>query len=330
MTQSRSLLARIGWETLLGTAVLLSIFACGVILPYVMTEGDTANRSDSYCTPGIAGQSVRTGSGEGGEEPAQDRSEENLFGSEPATDAAPHTAEACSRNYIFGTDVSGRDIFYYVMTTSTAYIVPSIIVMAISIVLGSFFGVMAGYYGAHVAGEGVSMISNSISVYPPLLFVLLLTRILDNPSIAVIAAVFAVTESARLGFMVMNKIQVLREEEFIAAAKEMGLSDWKIITKHVLWYNCREVLLVHGIFSVAGFVMIELYLGYLNAGNFGAWGAIIGPGARDFSEHWWLLILPATVVILTIFSFYLIGDGLVKYFGGQLSESPAEPGGEKA
>ena len=330
MAQTRTFYARIGWEILLGTAVLLSIFACGVVLPYVMAGGDTANRSDSFCTPGIAGESVKTTSGVGGEEPSQEVTEENLFGGEPAPGEATQSVAACSRNYLFGTDVSGRDIFYYVMATSTKYIVPSIIVMGISIILGSFFGIMAGYYGERIAGEGVSMISNSISVYPPLLFVLLLTRILDNPSIAVIAAVFAVTESARLGFMVMNKIQVLREEEFIAAAKEMGLSDWKIITKHVLWYNCREVLLVHGIFSVAGFVMIELYLGYLNAGNFGAWGAIIGPGARDFSEHWWLLILPATVVILTIFSFYLIGDGLVKYFGGQLSESPAEPGGEKA
>jgi ABC-type dipeptide/oligopeptide/nickel transport system permease subunit len=256
MSTARKFIGRFGWETLLGTTVLLLIFACGVILPYVMNGGDPVNRADSYCTPSVAGKSVMASAGEGGETPAEGALEENLFGGEPASGVKAQAGAACSRNYLFGTDVSGRDIFYYVMTTSTKYIVPSIIVMAISVVLGSFFGIMAGYYGEHIAGEGVSMVSNAISVYPPLLFVLLLTRILNNPSIEVIAAVYALTESARLGFMVMNKIQVLREEEFIAAAKEMGLSDWKIITKHLLWYNCREVLLVHGVFSVAGFVMI--------------------------------------------------------------------------
>lgn len=307
-----------GWETLLGAAILMIIFGSALILRATDPDRKGPVLQDSYCTPGLLDESRKPQEETLPEATsARQNQEDDMFGGTAEPARSERQAERCSRNYLFGTDSGGRDIFYYIMTTSTAYLLPSLIVIAISMLVGSFFGVMAGYYDSTVAGHAASMVANSISVYPPLLFVILLTRILNNPPIEIIAVVFALTEAARLGFTVMNKIQVLREEEFIAAAKEMGLSDWRIITKHILWYNCREVLIVHGIFSISSFIMIELYLGYLNAGNFGAWGAIIGPGARDFSNHWWLLILPCVVVVATVFAFYLIGDGMVKYFASQ-------------
>jgi ABC-type dipeptide/oligopeptide/nickel transport system permease subunit len=150
-------------------------------------------------------------------------------------------------------------------------------------------------------------------VFPPLILAWLVARILDPP-LVVIALTIGVTESARLGFSISNKITTLAQEEFIDAAKELGLSDWRIITRHILWTNCRELLLIHSIFAVSTFIMIELYLGYLGAGSFEVWGEVINRTWPRHSDFPVLLLLPAAFASLVLVGFSMVANALVRQF----------------
>jgi len=61
----------------------------------------------------------------------------------------------------------------------------------------------------------------------------------------------------------MNKIAALREEDFIEAAREIGLSDRRIILKHILWYNCKEIIIFHALFAISAFILLEAYMDFL-------------------------------------------------------------------
>jgi ABC-type dipeptide/oligopeptide/nickel transport system permease subunit len=217
--------------------------------------------------------------------------------------------------HLFGTDLLGRDIFRQTMIAPWRYVAPALVVLISAIVFGCLFGVAKGYYDGRGASSLLEMTSNALSVFPQLLLLYLLVVILGSTtSLFTVALVFGITEASRIGHIISNKIKSLNEEDFIAAAKEMGLSDWRIITKHILWLNCRELLVIQCVFSAAAFIMIEVYLGYLGAARgFSAWGEILGNFYGRIEEHPWL-VLPFGVVALLIAALYLIGDGLTRMF----------------
>jgi ABC-type dipeptide/oligopeptide/nickel transport system permease subunit len=302
---------KFGWEFRLGVAIITLMAIAAAIVLFAIPQDDIFNTRDIYCTPCLAGRSYKQWQKIDTYSNVQDNDGTGV-------DTLVHESEKeyCSRDYVFGTNVNGKDIFSMVFKRFPDYIIPSFVVGIITIIIGIFWGVMSGYYEKNVFSYIASILSNSISVYPPLLFVVLAVIILD-PSLLVLGIVFGLTESIRVGNTIMNKIRSLKQEEFIAASKEMGLSHWRIISKNILWYNCRELVIIHFLFAISAFVMIELYLGYLNVGNFQAWGEIIGPGARDFSSHPWILLLPSSIVMLFIVALYLVGDGLMKYFNAE-------------
>jgi peptide/nickel transport system permease protein len=307
-----------GWEVTAGLAVVAMMFLAGIVASVSYPDDSKNVLDDSWCTPAVFGQSVKdpgkssriSSVGEGV------REVDELTGEVISPDAQIQE-EPCSRSYVFGTDVNGLDIFRYAMSSLVSYGIPAVVVVAVTILIGSLFGVVAGYFSEHWTSSVSAVVSNAISVYPPLILLIIVVYIRSDASLLLIAFVFGLTESTRLGYLIMNKITVLKQEEFIAAAKEMGLSDRQIIWKHILWYNCRELLVIQSVFSISSFIMIELYLGYLNkAANLHGWGKLIGPTAAQLPERPWL-ILPSIAVVVMIGAFYLIGDGLIRRFGGE-------------
>ena len=273
--------------------LLLIALSVAAILWEALGAADVPQSSDCLCSPTIFGG----------------RSMRDALLEETSMDEKGRTE--CSRNYLFGTNRVGTDLFRKTITGWAGYIVPGILVILVSVSIGCLLGVFMGYYkttpGAHLA----AIIANTFNVYPPLIFLILVVHIL-NPSLAVVAAAFGLTEASRLASSIVNKIDVLHREEFVTAAREMGVPDRQIIIKHILWYNCREMLMSHTVFAVSGFIMAEIYLGYLNVGNMHAWGELVAPQALGSLEHPWLLYLPTTIIVLAIVALHILGEGIMR------------------
>jgi ABC-type dipeptide/oligopeptide/nickel transport system permease subunit len=288
-----------------GVTIIAVVIATSGIVSMFDSSAGHAVMADTYCAPAITGQSRKL-SARPDERPGENEAGFLQFGErEDSGD------EHCSRAYLFGTDAAGTDLFREMTTSTFQYVVPVAVVVVIAIVLGGTFGVLSGYYGQTLSARISVPMSGSASVFPPLILAWLVARILDPPLVTIAVAI-GITESARLGFSISNKITTLAQEEFIDAAKEMGLSDWRIITRHILWTNCRELLLIHSLFAVSTFIMIELYLGYLGAGSFEVWGEVINrtwPRHTDFPV---LVLLPSAFASMVLIGLAMVANAMVR------------------
>lgn len=305
---------KLNGRILFGGGALLLLLATGIVMDAATGVRSRPVQRDSYCTPSLFGASVRhSAAASGGDRETAGGLESGLGGV-----MADESATPCSRNYLFGTDFNGRDLARHTFVALPAYLLPALIVVAVTILLGCLFGVLTGYYRDRWFSGPASVVSQALSVFPPLLILLLTVWIFEQPPLWVLGTVFALTEATRMGSLVTNKIAALREEDFIGAARELGLSDRRIITRHILWYNCRELLAVQSVFSVAGFVLGELSLGYFNVAAYDTWGGLVGATIlrSQFLQHAFLL-LPYVVIVLGLASLLLLGDGLVRRFGAE-------------
>lgn len=121
--------------------------------------------------------------------------------------------------------------------------------------------------------------------------------------------------------MLQNRIRTISKEEFIDSAKQLGLSDFKIITKHILFYNCRDVIITSVAFVIADTILLETTMAFLNYGvqmselftniDIISWGTFLEQGKRGInSGEYWLVLYPSLMILLTILASNLIGNGL--------------------
>jgi peptide/nickel transport system permease protein len=109
-------------------------------------------------------------------------------------------------------------------------------------------------------------------------------------------------------------VRLLANQGFILAAKEGGLSDWRILTRHLFWYQNRQVFSIQFSLIMAESVLTETTLSYLQFGTKPpevSWGNIIeGSQMTFFSGYYWITFFPALAIILAILGFFYVGDGM--------------------
>ena len=114
--------------------------------------------------------------------------------------------------------------------------------------------------------------------------------------------------------LIKSKIQFLKQKNFIEAATALGLKNAVIIFKHILWHNCRSVLIIQATLGMAEAILIETSLSYLGFGvqePTPSWGNMVQSGANYFMQgKFWPSTAPALTILLTIMGFHLLGDGL--------------------
>ena len=125
------------------------------------------------------------------------------------------------------------------------------------------------------------------------------------------AAIGAV-EWLTMARIVRGQVQSLRKQEFIEAARALGLRKRRIILRHIV-PNVLGVIIVYATLTVPSVMLLEAFLSYLGLGvqaPFASWGSLIDDGAKVMEEYWWMLLFPATLFSATLFSLNFLGDGL--------------------
>ena len=232
-----------------------------------------------------------------------------------------------SDKYPFGTSAIGTDILSDIIhgTKYTLYVgvLVTVITMGIAIVVGS----VAGYYGGLI--DNILMrISEIFLVFPALFFILVFVRIftitVGEPFMAipvinikipigltlvvVILAVFNWASNAR---MVRGEFLRIREMEFIEAERALGASNRRIIFRHIL-PNILSPIIVVSSLTIASAILIEAAVSFLGFGdpNTITWGQMLQENFSDMRVVWWAEIFPGLAILLTVFGFNLLGDGL--------------------
>ncbi len=212
--------------------------------------------------------------------------------------------------YWFGTDEMGRDIFTRVCMGGRISIIIGVACTVVSFVIGGSMGGVAGYFGGKVDDVIMRMIE-VISSIPYLVLVVILSFVLGR---SMFSLVFALTLTSWTGTarMVRGQVMQLKSMDFISAAIALGASPVRIILKHLL-PNALGIVIVNLTLSVPGFIFSESFLSYIGLGvqpPETSWGALASLYQTRLMFDPYQLFFPCLLIVLTVLSFHLVGDGL--------------------
>ncbi len=229
-----------------------------------------------------------------------------------------------------GTDYLGRDILSRVIIGTQAYTIPGLLAVLVAVFLGVGMGAVWGYYGE--LKPNVPLIRsflpdlevlmnysmNVINSFPRFVLIIMVCAIFST-NIYFIMFVVGLTSSPDIAEIVKNKVLLLKEQNFIEAAQAIGVRPGGIIFRHIIWHHCKAVIIVQTTYLLGYVVFIETSLSYLG-GGFGvqeprcSWGNMLASGKEYFFEGmFWPSVFPALMIVLTILSFILLGDGINKH-----------------
>jgi peptide/nickel transport system permease protein len=215
-----------------------------------------------------------------------------------------------TRAHPFGTDDVGRDILSRVVYGSRISLQAGLFTVAIALVIGLPLGLAAGFFGGRV-DDLIMRASEVILSFPTLVLALGITAIL-GPKL--IHALFAIGVVFVPHFARLIRAQVLsvKENDYVAAARALGVSDTRLLALHVL-PNCLAPLLVQCTFSISFAILTEAALSFLGLGTqppTPSWGIMLSMGRGYLEQAPWLGAFPGLAIFLTVLGFNLLGDGL--------------------
>lgn len=217
-----------------------------------------------------------------------------------------------SDGHLLGTDFMGRDIQSRLIMGIQAYFLPGLLAISISLCGGIILGVLSGYRGGR-AETVITYFTNLVDSFPRLVLILLVIAAF-KPDIYYIMMVMGVTGIPSVATAIANKIRFLAQKSFIEAAIALGLRRRVIILKHILWYNCRALLIIQATLGMGEAILLETSLSYLGFGvqePMPSWGNMVQSGANYFLQgNFWPSTAPALAILFTILGFNLLGDGL--------------------
>jgi len=181
---------------------------------------------------------------------------------------------------------------------------------AVSLVIGIFWGTVAGYFGGAV--DAIMMrVVDILYALPFMIFVILLMVVFGQSFLLMFIAI-GLVEWLTMARIVRAQVLNVRRQEYISAAVITGLSRRQVIWRHVI-PNVLGPVIVYITLTIPAVMLFEAFLSFLGLGiqpPQSSWGVLIANGVESMEEHPWLLIAPGVALSLTLFSLNFLGDGL--------------------
>ena len=242
---------------------------------------------------------------------------------------------APSAQHGFGTDVHGRDLFGRVMAGTRISLLVGLVGALVSLVIGVLWGAAAGLLG----GRWDNWMMRTVDVLyslPSIIFVIVIITTLEGVIQGWVESAFGGdgSDTARhlllyaglgavswltMARIVRGQVLALREQQFVEAARSLGLGTWTILWRHIL-PNVFGVVIVYLTLTLPAVVLYESFLSYLGLGiqpPQASLGSLIAEGAAQINpvrDYWWMIVFPAGGLAALLMALNFLGDGLRDVF----------------
>lgn len=218
--------------------------------------------------------------------------------------------QAPSSEHWLGTDDFGRDILSRIIYGARISLSVGFFAVLGSAVAGCFLGILAGYYGRWV-DTIISRIFDIMLAFPSILLAIGVVAVL-GPSLRNALIAIAIINIPSFGRLIRSKVLSVRQEEYIVAAKAIGMKDKRILFQHIL-PNSMAPIIVQGTLAIATAIIEAAALGFLGLGAQPPnpeWGKMLADSKSYLIQAPWTMIFPGLAIMLTVLGFNLMGDGL--------------------
>jgi peptide/nickel transport system permease protein len=215
-----------------------------------------------------------------------------------------------SRLNWFGADQSGVDVFAQMVHGTRIALLVGFVSMGIAAAIGITIGALAGYFGGWVDVLANRVIEIVLCI-PTLVLILALIAMLERITIWHLMAVIGITGWTGIARLTRGEFLKLKELDFVAAARALGVGRLRIILRHLL-PNALAPVLVPITFGIAAAILIESGLSFLGFGTpppQPSWGTLLRHGQENY-KLWWLIFFPGAAIFATVLAYNLIGEGL--------------------
>jgi peptide/nickel transport system permease protein len=229
---------------------------------------------------------------------------------DPIATATAESAKAPSAQHWFGTDVLGRDMFSRVIYGARISLWLGLISVSIACTCGLLFGITAGYNGGWV-DTVIMRGADMLLAFPSFLLALTIVFALGQSLINVMIAV-GISSIPGYTRIVRGSVLSAREHEYVTAARTIGCTDKRLMTRHILPNVVAPVIVISSV-GIAWAIIAAASLSFLGMGAqppTPEWGAMVNDGVRYLKQAWWISTFPGLAIMVTVLAINLVGDGL--------------------
>jgi ABC-type dipeptide/oligopeptide/nickel transport system permease subunit len=215
-------------------------------------------------------------------------------------------------NAIFGTDSLGRSVFELVANGARLSVAVGVVTMLIATTLGVMVGAVAGYFGGFLEGALMRLVDLMLAI--PFLFIILVAaRFFGGGDPLILMIIFGVLSWPGLARLVRALFLSLREQDYVMAARAVGVSHVRIAFRHIL-PNAMGPIIVSATLLVANAIILEAFVSFLNFGIRSSdisWGTALARSQGTLIQgNWWWPFFPGMAIALTVIGINFMGDGI--------------------
>ncbi len=224
------------------------------------------------------------------------------------------------KNYLLGTDGLGRDIFSGILYGARTSITIGVVAASISGIVGTLLGGISGFYG----GKIDAVLSEVINVFlmMPTFFLILIIVALFGSSMLNVMIVIGVTTWTGNARLMRAQALSLKQRTFVKSMETIGESKIKTLVKHII-PNGIFPIIANTTMNISEAILTESGLSFLGLGdpNVMSWGQMVYNGKSYLTNGWWISTFSGAAIVLTVLTFYLIGDGMNNILSPKLNDN---------